>query len=171
MTLKIKALIALLIAGLFFASGFGTMYYIHSKAKLGWELDQTNRDLAATQELANKLDKRNQENLYLQSKIDELNTEATRNLNAKLAENDRLRSDLTGVQLRLKNFSCPRSTAQNNSSTGTVGEGEVELTGTLRQDIFNLRASIIRDGEKLDYWRKWSEAVIAQNPQIEKPRP
>ena len=167
-----KFVAAILLALALFSAGFGVRSYIASadatKAELK-ETQQLSRDLAQHIVDLKVISTRNAE---LQAEINTLNTQHTKALNEKLAENDRLRTDLGVAQrMRLQGTTCPRAPAgAHDPGPGSVGDGDgVELSVETRLAVWDLRGSIIRTESKLAYLQDWARRVVATNPAIEKP--
>ena len=161
-----------LVAVALFGGGYGVRDYIADADATAEKLKLTEQFAADLAKHAEDLKAVSDRNLELQAEVNALNTQHTKALNEKLAENDRLRLDLGVAQrMRLQGTTCPRPAAgADHSSAGSVGTGEgVELSLETRLAVWDLRGSIIRTEAKLAYLQGWAETVMRSNPAIEKP--
>ncbi|GKX54086.1 endopeptidase [Leminorella grimontii] len=81
----------------------------------------------------------------------ELDKRVTEKLHASESENDRLRSELTAANKRLRiKAKCPAT------STGSVvNDTAVELSQDAGRTVFDIRAEIIRDRAKIEYLQSY----------------
>lgn len=88
----------------------------------------------------------------------ELDAEYSGKLKHELNENDRLRLSLANGDKRLRfakaDLATCKLSASRNTSSGSVGDGtEIRFSAEAGQLIYDIRAGIISDQAKLDYWQ------------------
>ena len=167
-TYSVKFWAGLAAIALLFLAGFGVRDYMASKQLLAIKLaasQQQNQELANYAAGLKELADRNQK---LQATIDTLGIKHTDALNEKLAENDRLRTDLAVARrMRLQGTSCPKADSEmHNPGTGGVGDGTgVELSLETRLLVWDLRAAMLRDQAKVTYLQDYVRSIRATNPE------
>jgi len=88
----------------------------------------------------------------------QLDTEYSGKLNHALDENNRLRRSLADGHKRLQFAksglaTCELSANRNSRSTSVGDGGEIRLSSEAGQLIYDIRAGILSDQAKLDYWQ------------------
>ncbi|MGF7482719.1 lysis system i-spanin subunit Rz [Providencia sp. SP181] len=88
----------------------------------------------------------------------ELDAEYSGKLKHELNENDRLRRSLANGDKRLRfakaDLATCKLSASRNTSSGSVDDGtEIRFSAEAGQLIYDIRAGIISDQAKLDYWQ------------------
>ncbi len=154
--LKVLA-VALVIAAIFF-SGFFVRGYMADKAETEAKLAHQTARTEALDAHKNELLALIKTNQELQTKIDQLDADHTQVLNEKLAENNRLRGDLTVARrMSLRGASYPRVPAptDNPATSGVVDGAPVELSEQTRSAVWDLRGSLIRDTAKVTYLQEF----------------
>nr|WP_280528722.1 lysis system i-spanin subunit Rz [Providencia huaxiensis] len=88
----------------------------------------------------------------------ELDAEYSGKLKHELNENDRLRRSLANGDRRLQFAkadlaTCKLSASRNTGSAGVGNGTEIRISAEAGQLIYDIRAGIISDQAKLDYWQ------------------
>lgn len=96
----------------------------------------------------------------------ELDAKYSGKLKHELNENDRLRRSLANGDKRLQfakaDLATCKLSASRNTSSGSVGDGtEIRFSAEAGQLIYDIRAGIISDQAKLDYWQ--ARAIKLEN--------
>lgn len=148
MTLQIKLIAMLLTLLLGFLIGYSLRNYTANKEQLQVENAALAEALAQVTDYQEKVRKRDAESQELQTRITVTNQEQVNARNAVLAENTALRRDLAVAErMQLSGTSCPRRPPSIEApGPSSLDHGTpVELSGTTRLAVFDLRESILSD--------------------------
>ena len=96
-----------------------------------------------------------------QTALAALDAKHTKELGDEQAKNDRLRADVAAGTRRVRLAAANLATCElvGNSTTGTGGLGDaaqVELSGAGGRVVLDLRASIIKDNEVIEYLKSYT---------------
>ena len=151
----IAAIGALALAG---AGGWLVRGYIADSAEKAAENAALVEALNQVHDYQTKLAARDTAYHALQRELTALETKNQRILDAQLAENDALRTDLAAARrMQLKGTRCPSGPAATGSA-GTAGVDDgvpVELSGETRQLVLDLRESLLLDRAALASCRSY----------------
>ena len=166
MTWQLKLLLAAVLLAAGFGSGFGVRAYIAHAEALVVENATLAAKAKASEDYTKALEERDARILELNKSLYQLDVNRRKQLDAKLAENTALRTDLAAERMRFRGAVCPQGPAAGQAaSAGVVGDDDgVALTGDARRDVLDLRAAILIDHGIIDYLREYIRQAGLADP-------
>lgn len=167
--LQIAKLVALILLGVLIGSV--STWFVKDHEIQGIELRAAAEKDAVQNTLIDNLKQARLETKNVRDAVTNSRDKIQQELSFALDQNDDLRADLRrSISLRVKAPSCPAAGggSGNADSSGTV---QVEVADDVRQDLFNLRESILRDQAALKERDAWIAEVSKYNLVLPSPPP
>lgn len=155
------------ILSIIFGLGFGSAWLLRTNTIDGMKVAHIKEVNNATTQYNKQLVAAAQKSKTLQGKLDDITTNSRKDMETQLAENERLRDALNTAnstkRMFLKGTTCTNKSSSTNinTKTNTGNDGtSIEVSGTTRQLVSDLRANIIRDRYKILYLQKYITTVL-----------
>ena len=157
---------------LVFVAGVALTWWVEG---LRWDADVSKRNESHTAELKKQSDqavidltnqkKRTEAAL---AAFEALDAKHTKEMADELAKNEKLRADIAAGTRRVRIAAANLATSQliRNSTSGTSSMGDtvqIDLTPAGGQTVLDLRASIIKDNEVIEYLQGYIEYLAKQS--------
>lgn len=155
-----------------FVAGIALTWWVEG---LRWDADVSRLNEAHTAELKKQSDqavidltnqKKRTEGALIAFQA--LDAKHTKEMTDELAKNEKLRADIAAGTRRVRIAAANLATCQlvGNSTSGTSSLGDtvqIDLTPTGGQTVLDLRASIIKDNEVIEYLQGYIEYLAKQS--------
>ena len=167
--LQIAKLVALILLGVLIGSV--STWFIKDHEIQGIELRAAAEKDAVQNTLINNLKQARLETEHVRDAITNSRNKIQEELSYVLDQNDDLRHDLNrAVSVRVKAPKCPAGTGRSGDTT-EAGTVQVEVSDDTRQNIFDLRESILRDQAALKERDEWIAEVSKYSLVLPSPPP
>lgn len=155
-----------------FVAGIALTWWVEGQR---WDADVSRLNEAHTAELKKQsdqavIDLTNQKKRTEAALIafQELDAKHTKEMADELAKNEKLRADIAAGTRRVRIAAANLATSQliRNSTSGTSSMGDtvqIDLTPAGGQTVLDLRASIIKDNEVIEYLQGYIEYLAKQS--------
>ncbi|WP_304487898.1 lysis system i-spanin subunit Rz [Dyella sp. ASV21] len=168
MTLRSVLIVSLVTLLLGLGTGYGIRSYTAAAQSTAHELADLQAKYADQTDYINRFTELSARAQDLQNQLTQLDTTKTKALSDALTTNASLSSSLAVAQrMRLTGTTCPQSGTSSSQASGPGSLGDaagVELSTETRHAVFDLRADIISDREKLDYLQGYVRALGLSPP-------